>query len=195
MNSRETILIRGGYVVDPARKLEANLDIVLRDGRVAQTGEPDSLRGSYDKVLNARGCVVAPGLIDLHTHLRQPGQSYKETIASGTSAAAAGGFTSVCAMPNTAPVNDSAEVTSWMQHEDRGAMTNVLPIAAATVGSRGNNSLTSTRLNSLGPSPSPTMGTAFSTNMSCEKRCSSQKTRVFPSCSMPRMRRLPPGVP
>jgi len=80
---------------------------------------------------------VAPGLIDIHVHLREPGQGYKETIASGTAAAAAGGFTSVCAMPNTIPVNDSPEITRWMQDAERGASARVFPIAAATRGSMG----------------------------------------------------------
>ncbi|HKO11741.1 MAG TPA: dihydroorotase, partial [Acidobacteriaceae bacterium] len=81
--------------------------------------------------------VVAPGLIDMHVHLREPGQAYKETIATGTAAAAAGGFTTLCAMPNTAPVNDSPEITRWMQSPERGASARVLPIAAATRGSMG----------------------------------------------------------
>ncbi|MGH9677827.1 MAG: dihydroorotase, partial [Candidatus Acidiferrum sp.] len=81
--------------------------------------------------------IVAPGFIDMHVHLREPGQSHKETIASGTTAAAAGGFTSVCPMPNTAPVNDSVEITAWMQAAERGACVNVFPVAAATLGSLG----------------------------------------------------------
>jgi dihydroorotase len=80
---------------------------------------------------------VAPGLIDIHVHLREPGQSYKETIATGTAAAAAGGFTAVAAMPNTTPVNDSPQVTRWMQSPERGAKVRVFPIAAATRGSKG----------------------------------------------------------
>jgi len=80
---------------------------------------------------------VAPGLVDIHVHLREPGQGYKETIATGAAAAAAGGFTTVCAMPNTVPVNDSPETTRWMQSPDRGATIRVFPIAAATRGSIG----------------------------------------------------------
>ena len=78
-------------------------------------------------MLDATGMVVAPGLIDIHVHLREPGQAYKETIATGTAAAAAGGFTSVAAMPNTIPVNDSPEVTRWMQAPERGAQVQSLP--------------------------------------------------------------------
>ena len=81
--------------------------------------------------------MVAPGLIDIHVHLREPGQGYKETIATGTAAAAAGGFTAVAAMPNTTPVNDSPEITRWMQAPERGAAVRVFPIAAATRGSKG----------------------------------------------------------
>jgi dihydroorotase len=88
-------------------------------------------------VIDASGLCVAPGFIDLHVHLREPGQSHKETIATGTAAAAAGGFTSVCAMPNTTPINDSPEITRWMQAPERGAVVNVRPIAAATAGSQG----------------------------------------------------------
>ena len=80
---------------------------------------------------------MAPGLIDIHVHLREPGQTWKETIATGTAAAAAGGFTTVCAMPNTVPVNDTPEWTRWMQAPERGAAVRVIPIAAATVGSLG----------------------------------------------------------
>ncbi len=89
------------------------------------------------QVIDAKGLVVAPGLVDIHVHLREPGQGYKETIATGTAAAAAGGFTSVCAMPNTIPVNDSPETTRWMQSPERGAAVRVFPIAAATRGSSG----------------------------------------------------------
>ena len=113
------------------------MDVLLRDGRVAEVAPPGKLRGQAKQTLNARGAIVAPGLIDLHVHLREPGQPHKETIATGTAAAAAGGFTSVCAMPNTVPVNDSAEITRWMQSPQRGALVNVFPIAAATIGSAG----------------------------------------------------------
>jgi dihydroorotase len=104
---------------------------------VAEVAPTGKLRGKADESFNARGLIVTPGFIDIHVHLREPGQSHKETIASGTMAAAAGGFTTVCAMPNTAPVNDSAEITRWMLDPARGAHVNVFAVAAATVGSRG----------------------------------------------------------
>jgi dihydroorotase len=132
-----SLLISGGRVVDPAARLDANMDILLRDGRVAEIASPKKTRGAADEKLDVRGLIVAPGFIDLHVHLREPGQAYKETIASGTAAAAAGGFTAVCAMPNTSPVNDSPEITSWMQKPERGACVNLFPVAAATQGSQG----------------------------------------------------------
>src|SRR6202041_3130921 len=103
----------------------------LQDGRVAEVALPNKVRGGADQTLNARGLVVAPGFIDLHVHLREPGQSYKETIATGTAAAAAGGFTSVCCMPNTSPVVDSVEWVTWIQQPEPAAMVNLFPIPAA----------------------------------------------------------------
>ncbi len=113
-------------------------DILLKDGRVAEIAGPGKLKQANGaQVLDAAGLTVAPGLVDIHVHLREPGQGYKETIATGTAAAAAGGFTSVAAMPNTRPVNDSPEITRWMQAPERGASVRVFPIAAATRGSKG----------------------------------------------------------
>jgi dihydroorotase len=132
-----SLLIKGGHVVDPAAKVNAPMDLLLRDGRVAEIALPNKIRGSADEKFDARGLIVAPGFIDLHVHLREPGQSYKETIATGTAAAAAGGFTSVCTMPNTAPVVDTAEWVAWLRNPERGAVVNVFPIAAATRNSRG----------------------------------------------------------
>ena len=132
----ERVLIRGGHLIDPAQKIDEPRDILLKEGRVAEVAVPGKITGA-DSTIDAKGLIVAPGFIDLHVHLREPGQSHKETIATGTAAAAAGGFTSVCAMPNTAPVNDSPALTRWMMDPDRGAVVNVFPIAAATMGSAG----------------------------------------------------------
>jgi dihydroorotase len=132
-----SLLIKGGHLIDPAAKINAPMDILLRDGRVAEVAPPNKIRGSAEEKFDARGLVVAPGFIDLHVHLREPGQSYKETIATGTAAAAAGGFTSVCTMPNTAPVVDTPDWVTWVCSPERGAVVNVFPIAAATKGSRG----------------------------------------------------------
>src|SRR5205085_9382240 len=103
-----SLLIRGGRLIDPAQRLDAERDLLLREGRVAQIAERGKTRGDADQSFDARGLIVAPGFIDMHVHLREPGQAYKERIASGTAAAAAGGLTSVCAMPNTVAVNGSA---------------------------------------------------------------------------------------
>jgi len=137
MKDMDSLLIARGRVVDPASGIDQEMDVLLRDGRVAAVAAPTNLRGQAKRSFNAKGCIVAPGFVDLHVHLREPGQVHKETIATGTAAAAAGGFTSVCAMPNTVPVNDSAEITRWIQAPERGALVKVFPIAAATEGSLG----------------------------------------------------------
>src|SRR6185369_11819507 len=123
--------------MDPAARIDAPMDILLRDGQVAEVAPPGKIKGSGDEKFDARGLMVAPGFIDLHVHLREPGQNYKETIATGTAAAAAGGFTSVCCMPNTQPVVDSPDWVAWLQKPERGAVVNVFPVAAATKASKG----------------------------------------------------------
>jgi dihydroorotase len=131
-----SLLIKSGRVIDPASQFEALADVLVRDGVIAQVAPAGQISGA-DEVFDAKNLVVAPGFIDLHVHLREPGQSHKETIATGTAAAAAGGFTSVCCMPNTDPVNDLPAITRWMLQAERGACVNVFPIAAATAGSAG----------------------------------------------------------
>ena len=123
--------------MDPASRIDAPMDVLLRDGHVAEIAPPNKTRGGADEKFDARGLIVAPGFIDLHVHLREPGQSHKETIATGTAAAAAGGFTSVCCMPNTSPVVDSPEWVNWIRQPERGAVVNVFPAAAATHHSKG----------------------------------------------------------
>ncbi|HEY2572657.1 MAG TPA: dihydroorotase, partial [Verrucomicrobiaceae bacterium] len=132
-----SLLIRGGRVIDPLAKVDAVMDVLLRDGQVAEIAPANKIRGSADEKIDASGLIVAPGFIDLHVHLREPGQSYKETVATGTAAAAVGGFTSVCCMPNTQPVLDSPEWVTWLRQPQRGAVVNVFPIAAATQASKG----------------------------------------------------------
>ena len=135
------ILIKGGHLIDPASRLEGPRDLLIRNGKVEAVELPGKMNGQVKKeateVIDATGLIVAPGLVDIHVHLREPGQTYKETIATGTAAAAAGGFTSVCCMPNTIPVNDSPETIRWMLAPERGAQIRVFPIAAATRGSMG----------------------------------------------------------
>lgn len=133
----ERILIRGGHLIDPANNIDAPRDLLIERDKVAAVEPPLDIDQNSVEIIDATGLIVTPGLVDIHVHLREPGQSYKETIASGTAAAAAGGFTSVSAMPNTIPVNDSAEITRWMQAPERGATARVYPIAAATKGSMG----------------------------------------------------------
>jgi dihydroorotase len=131
------ILIKNGHVIDPANKVDGKLDILVSDGKIAKFGKPGSLAVNDSQVIDAAGKFVVPGLIDMHVHLREPGYEYKETIATGTAAAKAGGFTSVCCMPNTNPVNDNRSVTEFILAQARSAPAQVFPIGAITKGSKG----------------------------------------------------------
>ena len=130
-------LIRGGRVIDPKNGVDSMMDVLVQDGRVAQLGEGIACEGA--QVIDASGKVVAPGFIDMHCHLRDPGQEYKEDIVSGTRAAARGGFTGVCCMPNTKPVNDSAAVTRYIieKAETQGSGVHVYPVGAISKGLEG----------------------------------------------------------
>lgn len=131
-----SLLIQNGTLIDPTQALEARHDLLLRDGKIVAIGE--ALKAEDAAVFDATGLIVAPGFIDLHVHLREPGQEYKETIETGARAAVAGGFTSVCCMPNTKPVNDNSAVTSFILEKARAAnLANVFPIGAITQGSKG----------------------------------------------------------
>ena len=131
-----TTLVRGGRLVDPSTGLDGLFDILLSGGKIAAVGA--RLDAVPERTIDVTGLVVVPGLIDMHVHLREPGYEAKETIATGARAAARGGFTTVCAMPNTNPVNDSRAVTERILAEaGRNAVINVLPIASVTRGSRG----------------------------------------------------------
>ena len=119
------LIIRNGRVIDPANKRDEAVDLAIVDGRIAKSAPKDA------EVIDAKGLIVAPGLIDMHVHLREPGQSHKETIASGARAAAAGGFTTIICMPNTSPAADNPATIAWIK--DRAAETacvNVLPTGA-----------------------------------------------------------------
>jgi dihydroorotase len=130
------LLIRNGTIVDPSQSLDAKRDLLIRDGKVASIGAAIVEDGV--ETFDASGLIVAPGFIDLHVHLREPGHEYKETIESGARAALAGGFTSVCCMPNTNPINDNSSVTSFIREQARkAALANVFPIGAITHGSKG----------------------------------------------------------
>ena len=130
------LLLKGGRVIDPAQGLDATLDVMISEGTIEEVGPRVQARGA--QVLDVKGLVVCPGFIDLHTHLREPGREDKETIATGTRAAAAGGFTAVCAMPNTDPVNDTAGITRAIVEKARAeGAVRVYPIGAITRGQRG----------------------------------------------------------
>ena len=135
------ILIKGGRVIDPSQQIDRKTDLLIEDGRVASIVEDphgESVVGDGAEVFDATGLIVAPGFIDLHVHLREPGEEYKETIASGAAAAVAGGFTSICAMPNTKPVNDNASVTRFIIDKAREArLARVYPVGAITRESKG----------------------------------------------------------
>ncbi len=131
-----TILIKGGQVIDPGR-VNGPADVLIENGKIAAVG-PKLKAPAGAKTIDAAGKVVMPGFIDLHVHFREPGFEYKETIQSGTAAAAAGGFTSVCCMPNTNPVNDNQSITEFILEKARASgNANLFPIGAITKGSEG----------------------------------------------------------
>src|SRR3954451_786026 len=132
------LLIKNGHLIDPAASENTGMNILIEDGRVSAWIKPNERQPEADEVFDASGLLVAPGFIDMHVHLREPGQEHKETIASGCAAAVAGGFTTVCPMPNTTPVNDNAAITRYMiEQGERAGLANILPIGAITKSSDG----------------------------------------------------------
>ena len=130
------LLIQNGTILDPSQALETKSDLLIQDGRIAAIGT--DLKADGAEVFDATDLIVAPGFIDLHVHFREPGFEYKETIESGARAAVAGGFTSVCCMPNTKPINDNSSVTSFIVEKARAAnLASVFPIGAITQSSKG----------------------------------------------------------
>jgi dihydroorotase len=133
----EVVLLRGGRVVDPSQKLDERLDVLLVDGHVAKLGKRVSAP-EHAQVRDCKGLVVTPGLIDVHVHLREPGEEHKETIATGAASAAAGGFTAVCAMPNTDPPIDDPAAVGYVAAEGRRAgAARVYPVGCISVGRQG----------------------------------------------------------
>ncbi len=130
------ILIKNGHVIDPSQNMDGHNDILIK-GRKIQGLYPKGKGPAADKIIDASGCIVIPGLVDMHTHLREPGFEYKETIKTGTLAAVKGGFTTVCCMPNTKPVNDTISVTEFILERSlkEGSCT-VYPIGAITTGQK-----------------------------------------------------------
>lgn len=132
-----TILIKNGRVLNPSEKLDKVMDVYIQDGVIQEKAE--NIEKTADQVIDAKGCYVMPGLIDLHVHFRDPGFTYKEDIETGSRAAAHGGFTTVCCMPNTKPVTDSTEVVEYIiEKADAVGLTNVLPVGAVTKSMAGN---------------------------------------------------------
>ena len=134
----EQIIIKGARAVDPLLDIDEPRDLLIEAGKIKGCDKPGSFSNVSGKVIDAKGLVLAPGLIDIHVHLREPGQEWKETIATGSDAAVAGGFTTVCCMPNTKPVNDSAEVTKYiLKKSSAHGKCRVLPIGAISAGLKG----------------------------------------------------------
>jgi dihydroorotase len=132
------LLITNGYVIDPAQGTNTGKNLFIEDGRVVGLSSHGDGVPEGAGIFDATGLVVSPGFIDLHVHLREPGHEYKETIASGAAAAVAGGFTTICAMPNTSPINDSAAVTRFViEQAQRAGLATVFPIGAITKNSAG----------------------------------------------------------
>ena len=131
------LLVKNGRVLDPASKTDAPLDLLLDGENIADIAAPGKLVPQNTEVFDAAGLCVAPGFIDLHAHLREPGQESSETIETGARAAARGGFTAICCMPNTKPVNDNASITRFILDKARHAAVRVWPIGAASIGSKG----------------------------------------------------------
>src|SRR6186997_2912500 len=131
------LLLKGGRVIDPAAGRDGDFDVMIDGGRIAVV-DRDLPRDGCEVVELKKGWIVAPGLIDIHVHLREPGQEHKETIATGTAAAVAGGFTAVACMPNTDPINDHASVTEFiLKRAAEAGLARVYPIGAVSMGSKG----------------------------------------------------------
>ena len=136
MTSVRRILIKGGRVIDPSQGIDKVEDVAIADAKIL--GVDSGIDLEHAEVIDATGMIVCPGFIDLHTHLREPGFEYKETIETGTAAAARGGFTTVCAMPNTSPVMDSRSIVDFvLTKAAEEGVVRVLPIGAVTKGSKG----------------------------------------------------------
>src|SRR3954453_10495280 len=132
------LLIKNGHLIDPAAPENTGMSVFIENGRVSAWFGPNDGKPDDAEMFDAAGLIVAPGFIDMHVHLREPGQEHKETIASGCTAAVAGGWTSVCPMPNTNPVNDNAAITRYMiEQAERAGLANVFPIGAITKSSDG----------------------------------------------------------
>lgn len=132
------LLIKGGRVIDPAQNLDEEMDLLVEDGKIAKLAKGIELAEAQCQIISAQGLLVVPGLIDMHVHLREPGLEYKETIQSGTRAAAMGGFTSVACMPNTNPVVDNQAIVEYIKFKAKTeGIVNVYPIGSISKGLKG----------------------------------------------------------
>lgn len=132
-----SILIKNGYVLDPATNTEGIKDVLIENDKIVKVEA--NLKVEVDEIMDATGCFVMPGFIDLHVHLREPGFEYKETIATGSMAAAKGGFTTICPMPNTNPTIDNKYMVEYLKmKEEKESLVNILPVGAVTKGQSGN---------------------------------------------------------
>ncbi len=147
-------LIKNGRLIDPATGFDGNVDILIKNGKIAEISSTITINTHADstfEVINAEGLIICPGFIDIHVHLREPGQEHKETIATGSKAAVRGGFTSIACMPNTSPVNDNISVTrTILSKAEEAGLVNVFPVAAISKNSEGKQLVNMAELHKIG---------------------------------------------
>ncbi|GAC1680262.1 MAG: hypothetical protein PVS2B2_18500 [Candidatus Acidiferrum sp.] len=191
------LLIKNGRVLDPASKTDASLDILLDGETIKELAPTGKISASGAELFDATGLIVAPGFIDMHVHLREPGQENSETIETGTRSAARGGFTAVCCMPNTKPVNDNASVTRFiLDRAHAGATVRVWPIGAASVGSKGEAIAEIAAMKEAGIVGVTDDGKPIATAKlarSCAK-ASPPRALALPECPLPRNRFASPAM-
>ena len=142
------MIIKNGRLMDPASELDALVDVLIEDGRIKEIGKIENMNGH--EIIDAQGLIVAPGLVDIHVHFREPGQTHKEDILSGSRAAAAGGFTTVVAMANTNPIIDNDETLIDVLEKMKQSPIKVHTLAAITKGFKGEELVDMERLHELG---------------------------------------------
>jgi len=134
----ETILIKNGRVIDPLNNIDKTLDVLIKKGKIVKV--QSGIESNYNKLIDANGLVICPGFIDLHVHLRDPGQTHKENIESGAKAAIKGGDTTIVCMPNTSPINDNIKTTKYIiSKAEKLNILNIYPVASVTKGLKGEN--------------------------------------------------------
>ena len=139
MKDSKNILLKNGRIIDPVNSVDGQGDVLIKKGKIIAITSSGKGKNTDAHVIDCTGKYILPGLIDMHVHLREPGEEYKETINSGTKAAAAGGFTAVACMPNTKPVNDCGAITGFILEKATGAAARVYPVGAISTGSKGQN--------------------------------------------------------